>query len=65
MRGRDRPSGRVLARAVGALFRFYAGLGGPLLAVVLFLGLGDVWWALGSMVPWFLVATTIRRLGRG
>lgn len=41
----------------------YVGLGGPLLAVALFLGGAGVWWALASLLPWLALAKLSERMG--
>lgn len=53
-----RGSGRT--NVLGVLLRLYVGVGGPVIAIVLFLWLKSPWWALGSMLPWFLVARVVR-----
>jgi type IV secretory pathway VirB3-like protein len=61
MRGATAPQ-QTGGRVLNALFRLYISGGGLVLTVILFLATKSLW-ALTAMIPWFLVARLMKRLG--
>ncbi len=57
-----RTATRTHTHVLLSIFRIYLNGGALVLAVVLFLFTGSVW-SLATLVPWFVIAKFIRRMG--
>ncbi len=62
LRGATAPQQAGARALIGVAFRIYLNGGALVLAVALFLVTGSVW-SLATLVPWFLIAKIIRRMG--